>query len=241
LLAATAVVQGGLVAMSAPTAHADGHVLPGNEGDVGVYTNGESHVMEIGEPVYGNTGNVAEQLEPGVPFTADSMHQSIFEEDLANGGTDYYLDRVLGVRGSLGANVLQTRGRSLYMRGASNNNFSVMGFAGNAFAGGPNNLGNFYTVTVPGQTVTENNANRFNAPSHMSSTYTIGDTGVSADLTRFITTTTSPSRGSRSTTRVDRRAPSRCVRRPRSPSSPPTPTTSSPAPARSPAAPTTDS
>ena len=50
-----------------------------------------------------------------------------------------------------------TRGRSLYMRGASNNNFTVMGFAGSTFVGGPNNLGNLYTVTVPGQTVTEVN------------------------------------------------------------------------------------
>ena len=80
-----------------------------------------------------------------------------------------------------------TRGRSLYMRGASNNNFTVMGFAGSTFVGGPNNLGNLYTVTVPGQTVTEVNANRFNAPSHAKSQYTIGATGVTADLTKFIT------------------------------------------------------
>ncbi len=62
-----------------------------------------------------------------------------------------------------------------------------MGFAGSAYVGGPNNLGNFYTVTVPGQTVSEVNANRFNAPSHAASRYTIGTTGVSADLTKFIT------------------------------------------------------
>ena len=143
--------------------------------------------MDIGDPAYSNAGDVANQLKPGVPFTAGNMHQSIFDKDLAAGGTDYYLDRILGVPGTLGSAVLMTRGRSLYMRGASNNNFTVMGFAGSAYVGGPNNLGNLYTVTVPGQTVTELNPNRFNAPSHAKSRYTIGGTGVTADLTKFIT------------------------------------------------------
>jgi len=180
------VVAGAAVGLPSP-AQAAGPVLPGNEGDVGVYTDGQSHVMDIGDPVYSNVGDVANQLKPGVPFTAANMHQSIFDKDLAAGGTDYYLDRVLGVPGTLGSAVLMTRGRSLYMRGASTNNFTVMGFAGSAFVGGPNNLGNLYTVTVPGQTVTEVNANRFNAPSHAKSRYTVGGTGVTADLTKFIT------------------------------------------------------
>ncbi|WP_198408940.1 discoidin domain-containing protein [Micromonospora maris] len=184
--ALAALVVTGSVAVPSP-AHAASPILPGNEGDVGVYTNGQSHVMDIGDPVYSNVGDVANQLRPGVPFTADSMHQSIFDKDLADGGTDYYLDRILGVQGALGSAVLMTRGRSLYMRGASNNNFTVMGFAGSAFVGGPNNLGNLYTVTVPGQTVSEVNAHRFNAPSHAKSRYTIGATGVTANLTKFIT------------------------------------------------------
>ncbi|MDQ7904051.1 discoidin domain-containing protein [Phytohabitans sp. ZYX-F-186] len=185
-VALTALVVGGAVGVPSP-ARADSPVLPGNEGDVGVYTDGLHHVMEIGDPTYSNTGDVANQLDPGVPFTAGNMHQSIFDKDLAAGGTDYYLDRILGVQGTLGSAVLMTRGRSLYMRGASNNNFTVMGFAGSAYVGGPNNLGNLYTVTVPGQTVTEVNANRFNAPSHAKSRYTIGTTGVTANLTKFIT------------------------------------------------------
>ena len=123
---------GGAVVGLPSAAHAAGPVLPGNEGDVGVYTDGQSHVMEIGDPAYTNVAEVADQLKPGVPFTASSMHQSIFDKDLAAGGTDYYLDRVLGVPGTLGSAVLMTRGRSLYMRGASNNNFTVMGFAGSA-------------------------------------------------------------------------------------------------------------
>jgi len=184
--ALAALVVGGVVGLPSP-AHAASPILPGNEGDVGVYTNGQSHSMDIGDPVYNNRGDVAAQLEPGVPFTAASMHRAIFERDLAAGGTDYYLDRILGVPGTLGSPILMTRGRSLYMRGSTNNNFTVMGFAGNTYVGGPNNLGDLYTVTVPGHSVSEVSANRFNAPSHAKARYTIGTTGVTADLTKFIT------------------------------------------------------
>ncbi|TDC54252.1 hypothetical protein E1212_03670 [Jiangella ureilytica] len=178
------MVCGGLVLLPS-VAYADSHVLPGNESDVGLYTNGLTDTMDIGEPTYLNEDQVAAALEPGVPYTAGSMHQSIFEKDLAAGGTDYYLDRILGVRGTAGNNVLQTRGRTLYMRGGSQ--FGTMGFAGSAYAGGPNNLGNFYTVTVPGQTVAEVGAERWNAPSHAKGRYTVGSTGVVAEQTKFIT------------------------------------------------------
>ncbi len=161
--------------------------VPGFESDIGVYTDGQSDSMDIGDPVYRNVDLAAEALDHGVPYTAGNMHQSIFEQDLAAGGTDYYLDRVLGVSGTSGNNVLQTRGRTLYMRGASSANFSTMGFAGTAYAGGPNNLGNFYTVTVPDQTITEVGEARFNAPSHAKARYTVGTTGVTADLAKFIT------------------------------------------------------
>lgn len=171
------------MALVPTAAHAD--VVPGNESDVGVYTNGQTDSMDIGDPTYLNLDEVAQKLAPGVDWTADSMHDRIFEKDLAAGGTDYYLDRVLGVTGTANNAVLQTRGRSLYMRGGSN--WGVMGFAGSAFAGGPNNLGNFYTVAVPGQTVAEVGAQRFNAPSHAKSRFTIGATGVVADQRRFIT------------------------------------------------------
>src|SRR5215471_11485771 len=95
--ALAALATGGIIGLGSG-AHAGSPILAGNEGDVGVYTNGLNGVMEIGDPVYTNVGNVAAQLVPGVPFTASSMHQSIFEKDLAAGGTDYYLDRVLGVQ-----------------------------------------------------------------------------------------------------------------------------------------------
>ncbi|HMR50420.1 MAG TPA: discoidin domain-containing protein [Arachnia sp.] len=160
-------------------------VLPGNESDVGLYTNGLTDSMDIGDPTYTNVATVASALEPGVPWTAESMHGSIFQKDKAAGGTDYYLDRVLGVTGTSNNAVLQTRGRTLYMRG--NSTWGTMGFAGTAYAGGPNNLGNFYTVVVNGQTLTEVGAQRFNAPSHAKARYTVGSTGVTADLKKFIT------------------------------------------------------
>lgn len=179
-----------LAAAGAPisaTASTTSPVLPGNEDDVGVYTDGLTDSMDIGEPTYSHLDEVQAALEPGVPYTAGSMHRAIFEADRAGGGTDFYLDRVLGVHGTANNTVLQTRGRTLYMRGATQRNFQVMGFAGNAFAGGPNNLGDLYTVTVPGQAVSEVGSERFNAPSHASSRYTIGSTGVRADLRKFIT------------------------------------------------------
>lgn len=208
--ALAALVVGGAVGVPSP-ANAASPILPGNEGDVGVYTDGQNHAMEIGDPAYSNVGDVANQLKPGVPFTAGNMHQSIFEKDLAAGGTDYYLDRVLGVPGTIGSAVLMTRGRSLYMRGASNNNFTSMGFAGSAYVGGPNNLGNLYTVTVPGQTVTEVNANRFNAPSHARTRYTIGTTASPRTRPSSSPRTTSPSLPSTSATPATHRPPSPSV------------------------------
>lgn len=183
-LAATMVLGGAILLPATAASAAPPVTLPG---DIGVYTNGQNHVTEIGSPTYTNVAEVAGKLAPGVPYTADNMYQSIFAKDLAAGGTDYYLDRVLGVTGAQGSAVLQTRGRTVYMRGASNTNFTAMGFAGATFAGGPNSLGNFYTVTVPGQTVAEVPANRFNAPSHASTRYTVGTTGVVADQKKFIT------------------------------------------------------
>jgi len=177
-----ALAASSLVALPLSAAAA---VVPGNESDVGLYTNGESDSMDIGDPTYSNLSDIESVLKPGVPWTASSMNGSIFAKDRAAGGTDYYLDRVLGVSGTANNAVLQTRGRTLYMRG--NSNWSTMGFAGSAFAGGPNNLGNLYTVTVPGQTLTEVGAQRFNAPSHAKARYTVGSTGVTADLKKFMT------------------------------------------------------
>ena len=170
-----------------PGSPAHGAVPPGFEGDIGVFTNGSTDSMDIGEPTYDpdRLAQVQAALEPGVPWTAGSMHQSIFEADLAAGGTDYYLDRILGVSGNASNNVLQTRGRTLYMRGSST--WTTMGFAGSAHAGGSTNLGNLYTVTVPGQALTEVGAQRFNAPSHAKATYTVGSTGVQAKMKKFIT------------------------------------------------------
>src|SRR5690625_7076393 len=73
------------------------------------------------------------------------------------------------------------------MRGAAAKNFNTMGFAGTTYAGGPNNLGDFYTITVPDHAINEVGAERFNAPSHAKASYTVGDTGVNAELDKFIT------------------------------------------------------
>ncbi len=162
-------------------------VVDGNEDDIGVYTDGESDSMDIGDPSYQNVDEVTEKLAHGVSYTAENMYREIFEADQARGDDDYYLDRVLGVQGTSNNGVLQTRGRTLYMRGASSKNFDTMGFAGTAYAGGPNNLGDLYTVTIPDHSVSEVGEKRFNAPSHAKASYEISDLDVQAEMAKFIT------------------------------------------------------
>ncbi|MGO1267470.1 MAG: hypothetical protein ACTMIY_12645, partial [Microbacterium gubbeenense] len=178
-LAALLLVQAG----GAATAD----TVPGFESDIGVYTDGQTDSIDIGDPVFTGIDAAEADLDHGLAYTAGNMHESIFESDLAAGGTDYYLDRILGVEGVEGNDVLQSRGRTLYMRGATEKNFSTMGFAGSAYAGGPNNLGDLYAITVPDHEVAEIGEERFNAPSHAKAGYRIGDTGVHAALSKFIT------------------------------------------------------
>lgn len=73
--AVAALVACGSVALLPPTAYAASPVLPGNEADVGVYTDGLADSLDIGDPVYRNLDAVDAALDPGVPFTADSMYQ----------------------------------------------------------------------------------------------------------------------------------------------------------------------
>ena len=184
---AAALVVAGALGLPGPAA-ADPPVIPGNEGDVGVYTNGQNHVMEIGDPVYTQRGRCRRpSCEPGVPYTADSMHQSIFEQDLAAGGTDYYLDRVLGVRGAVGSACCRpAAARSTCAARATTTSPPW------ASPAAPSSAARTTSATstpspCPDRRSAEVNANRFNAPSHAKSRYTIGTTGVTADLTKFIT------------------------------------------------------
>ncbi|MDR1798404.1 MAG: discoidin domain-containing protein, partial [Bifidobacteriaceae bacterium] len=174
-------------------------ILPGNESDVGVYTSGAAHTQDIGSPAYSNVDTVQAALDPGVAWNpGGSMYSDIFQDDLAKfdqriaaGQAPFYLDRILGYTGdNSGLRILQTRGRSLYMRGSSTTNFTTMGFAGTAAGGGNTSFGNLYSITVTGKTVAEQNAYRFNAPSYMSDRYNLtqsGQTTLTADLKKFIT------------------------------------------------------
>ncbi|MDR1712232.1 MAG: discoidin domain-containing protein [Propionibacteriaceae bacterium] len=195
ILAATALglIAAGTLVLS-PPAFATNPIIPGNESDVGVYTDGTSHVSDIGDPTYSNASTVEALLDPGVAWTADSMNDSIFADDLARyddrvaaGQAPFYLDRVLGVTGdNSGLRILQTRGRSLYVRGSSTTNFNVLGFGGSSYAGGAAAVGTLYTVTVPGSTITETTAQRFNAPSYESGRFTMGS-NITIDQKKFIT------------------------------------------------------
>ncbi|MDR2374198.1 MAG: discoidin domain-containing protein [Bifidobacteriaceae bacterium] len=187
-LVVIALIPGGAAFGSDP-------IMTGNEGDVGLYTSGSAHAMDIGDPTYTNEAAVEALLEPGVAWTADSMYDSIFEQDvadfdasLADGVAPFYLDRVLGYQGdNSGLRILQTRGRTLYIRGSSTNT-ATMGFPGSAYAGGATSLGTLYTVTTPSAAAAEvSNANRFNAPSYFSDLYRVGALGVEAEMKKFIT------------------------------------------------------
>ncbi len=131
-----------------PTA-AFADVVPGNEADVGVYTNGETDSMDIGDPTYLNVERGRAEAEPR-GRRGPRQHARPDLRQGPGGRRHGLLPRPRARRHAARptTTVLQTRGRSLYMRGGSN--WTVMGFAGSAFAGGPNNLGNFYTVAVPG-------------------------------------------------------------------------------------------
>ncbi|MDR1633694.1 MAG: Ig-like domain-containing protein [Bifidobacteriaceae bacterium] len=187
-LIAVVMIPGGPASATDP-------IVPGNEGDVGIYTNGAAHAQDIGDPAYTNTAAVEALLDPAVQWTADSMYDSIFAQDVANfdanlalGKAPFYLDRVLGYQGdNSGLRILQTRGRTLYMRG-TNTNTATMGFPGTAYAGGATSLGALYTVTTPNNAATEvAAANRFNAPSYFSDQYNVGSLGVAAAMKKFIT------------------------------------------------------
>jgi hypothetical protein len=158
--------------------------------------------IDIGRPVFRNT----EQLDDvynlsSSDYTADSMFEAIYNADQAANLSaeidSYYMDRILarpgvadGAAGSNGnddANTFLTRGRALYMY---TSNPSVIGFGGNPAYHQPLGGSRMYRVTFSqgGSTVStsEQTSARINYPSHWVGTYNIGSTGVTADVSKFI-------------------------------------------------------
>jgi concanavalin A-like lectin/glucanase superfamily protein/F5/8 type C domain-containing protein len=132
---------------------------------------------------------------PAAYDPARSMLQSIYNADIAAGGTSYWFDRILARPFLSNAdNALMTRGRALYMY---THNPSALGFA--AGGTGPNGGGgyayrqppttgapqNLYTISVSGDALTEDTAQRWQYPSYFSSVYTRPDLSVTEK--KFIT------------------------------------------------------
>jgi hypothetical protein len=135
---------------------------------------------------------------PAPPAAYDpsrSMLQSIYNADIAAGGTSYWFDRILARPFlSNSDSTLMTRGRALYMY---THNPSVLGFA--AGGTGANGGGGYayrqppttaapqslYTISVSGGALTEDTSQRWQHPSYFSSVYTRPDLSVAEK--KFIT------------------------------------------------------
>ncbi|HZC71512.1 MAG TPA: hypothetical protein VE442_12525, partial [Jatrophihabitans sp.] len=134
--------------------------------------------------------------EPAAFDPTHSMLQSIFDADVAAGGTSYWFDRILARPfrdNSSGERTLLTRGRALYMY---THNPSVLGFAGQgtgANGGGgyayrqppTTNVVNLYTIALSGDALTEDTARRVQYPSYYSAVFT--RSGLSVAEKEFIT------------------------------------------------------
>jgi len=135
---------------------------------------------------------------PDTPVAFDpriNMLEAIYDADTAAGGDSYWLDRVLErPAGGNGGNALYTKGRALYMY---THNPNTLGFAGQG-TGANQGGGGFayreaiaqgntplYTVTLSGDALAEQTAERRQYPSHWSSVHAGG--GLSVAQRKFIT------------------------------------------------------
>lgn len=146
------------------------------------YLPGMPAAIDPGTPVY--TGSEAPVPAEPVPYDpTESMLKEIYNADLANGGTSYWMDRILGRSGSSGGADLFTRGRALYMY---THTTGTLGFAGNvAYREG---LGsNMYTVALTGVTLTEDTSKRVQYPSYWQSEHNSAAAGLNVVQKKFIT------------------------------------------------------
>ena len=153
--------------------------------------------VDPGTPTY--TG--LDDPVPGAPVAFDptrNMLQAFFDADQGAGGDSYWIDRVLERpgegAGGAGERALYSKGSALFMYTHS---ASILGFAGqgtgaNQGGGGfgyrepiAQGVTNLYTVTVSGDALTEQAADRRQYPSHWSSVHTGG--GLRVDQRKFIT------------------------------------------------------
>ncbi len=155
--------------------------------------------MDIGYPEFKNVELLEEvyDLESlGVSYAEDDIMMKIYEQDLANGGDSFYMDRILAregvANGSSSRNgnddgdSFMTRGRALYMYTSDP---SVIGFGGTVAYHQSMSGGDMYSITFEsgGSSLrtTEDTSSRVNYPSNWVSTYSVGSS-LAADVTKFI-------------------------------------------------------
>lgn len=148
---------------------------------------------DLGTPPWTGPANPI-PAEPASFDPAKSTLQSIFDADVAAGGTSYWFDRILARPfSSSDSTSLMTRGRALYMY---THNPSVLGFAANgtgANGGGgyayrqPPTTGavNLYTVSLSGGSLTEDTSQRVQYPSYYSAVF--NRAGLTVAEKKFIT------------------------------------------------------
>jgi hypothetical protein len=158
------------------------------------YQPGEPPGVNPGTPPW--TGQANPIPDPPASFDpTQSTLASIFNADVAAGGTSYWFDRILARPFSAGDSTsLMTRGRALYMY---THNPAVLGFAGRgtgANGGGgyayrqPPTTGpavNLYTVTLSSGSLTEDTSQRVQYPSYFSTVF--NQPGLTVGEKKFIT------------------------------------------------------
>ncbi len=154
--------------------------------------------MNIGYPTFKNVDLLNDVFDLDalkVSTAEDDIMMKIYEQDLANGGDSFYVDRILartgvcngnaGSNGNADGNTFLTRGRALYMYTSSP---SVIGFGGSTAYHQPL-TGNMYEITFYQNgskiSTSEKTAQRINYPSNWVSTYSVGS-NLSLNVTKFI-------------------------------------------------------
>ncbi|MBB2910887.1 hypothetical protein FHS43_002150 [Streptosporangium becharense] len=118
---------------------------------------------------------------PPASYTPGDMMQTIY--DAESSGTDFWMDRLLARSGNDPAGTwLMSRGRAVFMK---THTPSVIGFGGQVAYWESISNENAYAVTVSPGTLTEQPAQRWQAPSHYKSVHTGGNLRV--NVTKFIT------------------------------------------------------
>src|SRR3954452_4878905 len=148
------------------------------------YVPGIPPAVDPGTPAFTGLANPVPP-EPVAYDPAKSMMKSIFDAGPSTNG-QYWFDSILErpFSSNAGETTLLTRGRALY---TNNHTPGTLGFAGGyAYRERPTGASqSLYTVTIPGQTITETTASRLQWPSYFTGAFTSASLNIAE--TKFIT------------------------------------------------------